>query len=96
MKGAKSPQRANSWAEELRKNVPSTGSERFSAWGFSSHSFAFLPTPPDDQTSGRFLRWAAIGQRSCKFSASNFYPQIYPQRTVPTVPFSDLAAPERT
>jgi hypothetical protein len=22
-----------------------------------------------------------------------FYPQIYPQRTVPTVPFSDLAAP---
>jgi hypothetical protein len=25
--------------------------------------------------------------------SENSYPQIYPQRTVPTVPFSDLAAP---
>ncbi len=30
--GAECHQRANWWAEDLRKNVPSTGSERFSAW----------------------------------------------------------------
>src|SRR5438132_8807003 len=40
--------------------------------------------------------WAAIGQRSCKVVASNFYPQIYPQRTVPTVLFSDWQPPLRT
>jgi hypothetical protein len=27
------------------------------------------------------------------FWSRNSYPQIYPQRTVPRVPFSDLAAP---
>ena len=32
-------------------------------------------------------------QRS--LSEENSYPQIYPQGTVPTVPFSDLAAPAR-